>query len=150
MSLSSLPTALAIAALASGVISAVALRVSAYPSMPPPATISAAPSAMAALATLASELVGRRAGGRIGRDADGERVLAGLDRDVLRDRRGALHAPRAELVLAGEHARELPVALVVRDGVGRRRHHRDVRAHVRVEVAAEPDDAFLLELELAR
>src|SRR5688500_3275149 len=92
MSLSSLPTAFAIAALASGVIPPAALRVSAYPSMPPPATTSTAPSAMAALATLASELVGRRAGGPVGRDADGERVLARLDRDVLRDRSGALRA----------------------------------------------------------
>ena len=49
----------------------------------------------------------------VARDADGERVLARLDRDVLRDRRAAAHAPRAELVLAGDHAPEREVALVV-------------------------------------
>src|SRR5262245_56151125 len=103
----------------------------------------------APLATLAPELVGRGPGRGVAGDSDGDGVLAGLERDVLGDRRLAALAPRLELVLAGQHAAEREVALVVREDVGRRRDHRDVCAHVRVEVTAEPDDSLFLELVLA-
>src|SRR3990167_7920400 len=103
----------------------------------------------AGLATLAAELVGRRAGGGIRADADRDLVLAGLDRHVLRDRRLALRAPRPELVLTGREAAERERAMLVGDDVRRRRDDGDVRAHVRVQVAAEAHDALLGERVLA-
>src|SRR6185312_13590147 len=114
-----------------------------------PPSSSTAPSATSAvLATLASELVRLRAGRRIGRDADLHLVRADLHGHVLRDRRLAALAPRLELVLAGREVLERELALVVGDDIRRRRDDRDVRAHVRVQVAAEADDAFLGEREL--
>src|SRR5262245_18952876 len=130
MSPSSWPIAPAIAALCSAETCAPPLRVSANPSAAPPTTSSAPPSASARLPTLAPELVGLRTGRRIGRDADVDLVLAGLDRDVALDRRLAAHAPRAELVLAGRDAAERELAAAVGDDVRRRGDHRDVRAHV--------------------
>ena len=60
----------------------------------------------------------------------------------------SLHA--FSLYLPGARCLNANVPAVVGDDVRRRRHDRDVRAHVRVQVAAEPDDAFLLERVLAR
>src|SRR5215468_8396879 len=108
-----------------------------------------APATAAGLATLASELVGLRAARAVAGDADADGVLAGLDRDVLGDRGGAALAPRLELVPAGRQALEREPAVAVGDDVGRRGNHRDERAHVRVQVAAEPDDALPGERELA-
>src|SRR3954470_2390928 len=108
-----------------------------------------APAIADGLATLASALVGLRAARGVAGDADADRVLARLDRDVLGDRRGAALAPRLEPVAAGRQALEREPAVAVGDDVGRRGDHRDERGHVRVQVAAEPDDALLLERELA-
>src|SRR5277367_1638613 len=119
--------------------------------MPPPTTSNATPAATSVvLATFAPELVGLRARGRVGRNADLDVVRAGLDRDVLRDRRLAALAPRVQLVLARREVLEREVAGLVGDDVRRRVDDDDVRRHRRVQVATEPDDALFGERVLAR
>src|SRR4051794_29779783 len=123
MSPSSVATAALMTFVCCAVIPPTALRVSAYPSAPPPSTRSAAPAARTPLPTLASELVGLRAGRRIRLDAHDHRVLPGLDRDLLRDRRGALLAPRGQLVLPGREPLERELALRIGHDIRRRGHH---------------------------
>src|SRR6185295_11664135 len=108
------------------------------------------PTIASALPTLAPELVRDRPRRRVAGHAHGDLVPAGLDRHVLRDRRLAALAPRLELVLAGRQVLEREPARLVGHDVRRRRDDRDVRAHVCMQVATEPDDALALEGVFAR
>src|SRR5262245_13523198 len=106
MSPSSVAIAPAIAALWASDMPPAADRVTAYPIAAPPSRMAIAPAIAGPLATLASELVGLGAARGVAGDADADGVLAGPDRDVLGDRRGAALAPRLELVLARRQALE--------------------------------------------
>src|SRR5262249_39117344 len=140
---SSVPIARSMAECCSADMPPLASRVTAKATAATPAAMTTAPAIAKPLATLASELVRLRPGRRIAGDPDVDLVLAGLDGDVLGDRRLAALAPGLELVLARRQVPEREAAFVVGDDVGRCGDHGDVCAHVGVEVTAQPHNAFL-------
>src|ERR1044071_2659870 len=97
----------------------------------------------------AAELVFARTLRRAALEVERGLVVAGLDGDLGDQRPGALLAPRLDLVLAGLEAAEREAAVLLGDDVVGSVDDDQVRGHVRVDVAAEPDDARLVELDLA-
>src|ERR1044071_6526964 len=95
-----------------------------------------------------AELVLARAGGCVAIDVERGGVGAGLDDDLGLGGLRAVLAPRADAIAAGGEAAEPEVLAALDDDVVRRIDDQDVGRHLRVNVAAEPDDARLRQLEL--